>query len=143
MYSIIRLLISGVLFCVSHFSINKSKHKFSKKIHVLAFVLFVVFYGILLSVPIENTFFSFDSPKAAIAYYNPGNTNIELIVNGNGCDFVVIKGKNNEKTYSIIPKTSDGWKVGTGKDIKTISQGVVDGYFYLVFQGITCHSWVG
>ena len=77
---------------------------------------------------------TFDSPKAAIMYYNPKNTNIELIVNGDECDFVVIKGENITKIYSIIPKTSDGWKIGTGKDVKTISHGVVDGYFYLVYQ---------
>lgn len=127
-------MISGFLLCVSHFLIRKSKYKFNKKLYILVFVLFAAFYGILLSIPLENAFITFDSPKAAVAYYNPKNTNIELIVNGDGCDFVVVKGKNNEKIYSIIPKTSDGWKIGTGKDVEMISHGVVDGFFYSVYQ---------
>ncbi len=134
MFSIIRLLISGILFCVSRFLINKSKYKSSKKLHVFVFILSVLFYGVLSNIPIENTFLTFDSPKAAIAYYNPRNTNIELIVNGDGCDFVIIKGENITKIYSIIPKTSDGWKIGTGKDVKIVSQRFIEGFSIHVYQ---------
>ena len=134
MYSIIRLIFSGLFFCFSALVINKIKPKNAKKIRTILIIISVVIYGVLLYIPFENSFITFDSPKSAAKYYNPRNSNIELIVNGDGCDFVVIKGENITKIYSIIPKTSDGWKIGTGKDVEMISHGVVDGFFYSVYQ---------
>lgn len=133
MYNIIRLFIGCVFLMCSIAVIKKSKlfHKY---------ILYALFIGISLAfivvsafLPFENLFVTFNSPKAAYEYTSFGKSNIELIVEGNDCDFVVDR-KNNTDTYLIIPKTADGWKVGIGLNTNRIVQKFSDGIAIYVYQ---------
>ena len=133
MYNIIRLVIGCIFLVSSIIAIRKSKlmHKY---------ILYSVFTGlsvmlivVLSFLPFENLFVTFDSPKAAYEYFNLGKSNIELIVEGDNCDFIIDR-KNNSDTYLIVPKTADGWKIGIGLNTKRIIQKLSDGIVLYVYQ---------
>lgn len=134
MFSVIRLFFSGLIFGCSALVINKLKPQKAKKYIRFFLIISIVIYVVLSYIPFENSFITFDSVKSAIEYYNPKNSNIELVVPGEDCDFVVIKGDNITRIYSIIPKTSDGWKVGTGKDVEIVSQRFIKGFSVHVYR---------
>ncbi|MBQ4569991.1 MAG: hypothetical protein IJA62_08085 [Ruminococcus sp.] len=87
----------------------------------------------LAFLPFENLFITFDSPKSVYEYYNLGKSNIELIVEGDDCDFIIDR-KNDSDTYMIIPKTAGGWKIGVGSNTKRIVQKLFDGIVLYVYQ---------
>ena len=93
----------------------------------------MILVTVLGFVPFENLFVTFDSPKAAYEYYILGKTNIELIVEGDACDFVV-DSKDKGNTILIIPKTADGWKVGIGLNIKRLDHKFSNGIVFDVYQ---------
>ena len=90
-------------------------------------------YVIFAFLPVENLFITFDSPEAAYEYYNWGGSNVELIIEGNSCDFVVDR-QSEFDTYLIIPKTTDGWKIGIGSNTRRIAQKISDGIVLYIFQ---------
>ena len=75
----------------------------------------------------------FKSPEDAYKYYNLGEDEVELVIEGNHSDFVV-DCKEHSYTYLIIPKTADGWKIGTGLDTKNIYNKFYDGISIDVYQ---------
>ena len=133
MYYTIRFVIGCVFLVCSITAIKKSK-VIRKHIWYIAFTSFSVTLTVaLVFLPFENLFLTFDSPKAAYEYFNPGKSNIELIVQGDGCDFIIDR-QNDTETYLIIPKTADGWKIGIGSDTKRIVQKLSDGIVLYVYQ---------
>lgn len=84
--------------------------------------------------PFENLFITFDSPKAAYEYYAFEKSNIELIVEGEGCDLIIDRKKDCSYAHLIIPKTADGWKIGIGKDTKIILNRFSNGIAIHAFQ---------
>ena len=133
MYNIIRLVICSVFLACSITVIKKSK---STRKHILytAFTsLSVILFVVLMFLPFENLFVTFDYPKEAYEYYNLGESNIELIVEGEHSDFIV-DCKNDSDTYLIIPKTSDGWKIGIGSNTKKTVQEFSNGILLQVYQ---------
>ena len=133
MYIIIRLIIGCVFLGCSITVIKKSK-VIRKGIRYAVFAsISVVLVAVSAFLPFENLFVTFNSPEAAYEYYNVGKSNVELVVEGNNCDFVVDY-KNDSDTYLIIPKTADGWKVGIGSDTKRIAQKLSDGITVYVYQ---------
>ena len=95
--------------------------------------LSVLLFVVLTFLPFENLFITFDSPKAAYEYFNSGKSNIELVVEGDDCDFIIDR-KNDSDTYLIIPKTADGWKIGVGSNTKRIVQKLSNGIVLYVYQ---------
>lgn len=133
MYIIIRLIIGCVFLGCSITVIKKSKVIRKGILYAVFACISVVVAAVSAFLPFENLFVTFNSPKAAYEYYNVGKSNIELVVEGNNCDFVV-DCKNDSDTYLIIPKTADGWKVGIGADTKRIVQKLSDGITVYVYQ---------
>lgn len=86
----------------------------------------------LTFLPFENLFVTFYSPKAAYEYFYLVKSNIELIVNGDDCNFIITH-KNDSDTYLIIPKTADGWKIGIGSNTKRIIQKLSNGIVLYVY----------
>lgn len=84
-------------------------------------------------VPVENLFITFDSPQSAYNYINFGESDIELVIEGENCDFVVDR-KNDTDTYTFIPKTETGWKIGTGINTKKVLQAFYDEILLNVYQ---------
>ena len=95
--------------------------------------LSVVLIIVLAFLPFENLFVTFDSPEAAYEYFNLGKSNVELIVEGDACDFIIDRQKDSDK-YLIIPKTADGWKIGIGANTKRIAQKISNGIVLYAYQ---------
>ena len=101
--------------------------------YYLVLFLSVGLVVVLSYLPLENLFITFDTPEKAFEYYNWGESDIELVVEGENCGFVV-GSKENTDTYLIIPKTTDGWKIGIGSDTKKIVHKLDDGISVYVYQ---------
>lgn len=133
MYNIIRLIIGCIVLVCSIVAIKNSK-AISKHILYIVFAgLSVLLIVVLTFLPFENLFITFDSPKAAYEYFILGKSNIELIVEGNDCDFIIDR-KNDSDTYLIIPKTADGWKIGVGSNTKRVVQKISNGIVLYVYR---------
>lgn len=133
MYSIIRLIIGCIFLVCSITAIKKSK-VIRKHIWYIVFTsISVVLVGVLAFLPFENHFVTFSSSKAAYEYFSFRKSNIELVVEGNNCDFIIDR-KNDGYAYLIIPKTADGWKIGIGSDIKRTGQKLSNGIVVDVYQ---------
>ena len=133
MFSIIRLIIGCVFLGCSISVIKKSKVVCKRLLYVVFTSISVALIAVLAFLPFENLFITFNSPKAAYEYYNFGKSNIELVLEGNNCDFVIDR-KNDSDTYLIIPKTTDGWKIGIGSNTKRIVQKLTNGITVYVYQ---------
>lgn len=133
MYGVIRLIIGCVFLVCSITAIRKSKAIRKRVLYAVFTGLSMLLVVVLAFLPFENLFVTFDSPKAAYEYYIPGTSNIELIVEGDACDFV-IDSKNDSDTYLMIPKTADGWKIGIGSNTKRIMQKISNGVVCYVYQ---------
>ena len=93
----------------------------------------MVLVAVLALIPFENLFVTFKSPEAAYEYTNFGKSDIELVVEGNNCDFVVERKEDTDK-YLIIPKDEVGWKIGVGLNTKRIIQKISNGITVYVYQ---------
>lgn len=133
MYSIIRLIIGCIFLTCSIIVTKKSKVVCKRILYVIFLITTVVLITILSFIPLENLFITFSSPEEVYEYVNFGKSNIELVVKGNDCDFVVDR-KSDSDTYLIIPKTVDGWKIGVGSNTKRIAQKISDGIIVYVYQ---------
>ena len=133
MYNIIRLIM-GCIFLVCSIIVIKKFKAIRKHILYIVFTsLSVLLIVVLTFLPFENLFITFDSPKAAYEYYKLGRSNIELIVEGDDCDFIIDR-KNDSDIYLIIPKTADGWKIGIVSNTKRIVQKLSNGIVLYVYQ---------
>lgn len=115
MFSFLRLLICAVIGFFA-FSFIKPISPKGRRVKIIAYVVSVVLASVLISfIPIENNIHSFDSPEAAYTYLgNRGE--VQLVVPGDQCDFIVVKEDSVTTVYDIIPKTEDGWKVPANFD---------------------------
>ena len=133
MYNIIRFIIGCIFLVCSITAIKKSKVICKHILYVVFTSLSMILVVVLAFLPFENLFVTFDSPKAAYEYFNLGKSNIELIVEGDDCDFIIDR-KNDFDTYLIIPKTTDGWKIGIGSNTKRIVQKLSNGIVLYIYQ---------
>lgn len=132
MFGIVRMIIACAFLICSIIVINK-KGKKKRILYAVFTALSVVLVVALSFLPLENLFISFDSPGKAFEYYNFGEYDVELVVEGDDCD-LVIGSKDNIDTYLIVPKNVDGWKIGIGSDITEISKVFYDGIIARVFR---------
>ncbi len=93
----------------------------------------VAFITVAAFIPVENVFYRFKSAEEVYKYYYSGNPRTEVVIEGTHSDFVV--GVHNDtRTYLIVPKTADGWKLATGKDTRRIVRHISDGIVTYVYQ---------
>lgn len=131
--SIIRLIIGCIFLGCSIIVIRKSKVIHKHMLYVVFMSISIVLIAILSMIPFENLFITFNSPEAAYEYFSFGQSNIELVVEGNNCDFIIDR-KNDSDTYLMIPKTADGWKIGIGSNTKRVGQKLSNGVSVYVYQ---------
>ncbi len=133
MFSSIRLIIAFLFLGCSIAVINKSKVIRKRFLYIAFSGISLILFVLSAFLPFENLFITFKSPEEAYAYYCSGESDVELIVEGNNCDFVVSR-SNDTNHYLIIPKTSDGWKIGIGANIKRIAQKIENNIIINVYQ---------
>ena len=133
MYTIIRLLFGFIFLTCAVVAIRKSKIIRKTLMYVIFTVISIALITISALVPVENLFITFNSPQSAYNYINFGKSDIDLIIEGENCDFVVDR-KNDTDTYIFIPKTETGWKIGTGVNTKERLHAFYDGIMLKVYQ---------
>lgn len=101
--------------------------------HIVSICVSLVLIVLLSHISFENLFITFDSPEDAYEYVNIGDSNIELVIEGDNCDFVIDSKKESNK-YLIIPKSKNGWKIGIGADTKRIVQKAQKSIVIYVYQ---------
>jgi len=133
MFSIIRLVIGGAFYGCSIVGINKLKVGSKRVLYIVFALITVALIGLLAFLPFENLFITFDSPEKSYEYYNLGKSDVSLVVEGDNCDFVVEQ-DGGSKSYLIIPKTDEGWKLGIGINTKRIAQKIDNGVAVYVYR---------
>ncbi len=131
MYIIIRLCLGLIVFCVSFFFIQKSQFIHKKCWILILTIATLILLTILALFPFENVFITFSSPEAAYNYMYNGE--IRNVIEGKKTD-MVIAGKNSTDTIQIIPKSDTGWKLGTGSDIKIVTNKVIGDVCIYLYQ---------
>ena len=137
MYYTIRNVIVLLLYILSILGIVRSRIK--RKL-VWCIVSFILICGALPfalgSFPVEDYFITFKSPEAAYEYSISSKSNIALVVEGDHSDFIVARNDNSDSTYtySILPKTADGWKVGLASYLEKVAAGLSDSVGINVFR---------
>lgn len=133
MFGLIRVLIGCVFFCCSVLALKRFKTINKHKKYIVCAVISIALTTALAFLPFENLFTAFKSPESVYKYVNYGKSNVKLVVDGNNSSFVIGE-KNHSDTYLIVPKTSDGWKIGVGTDTKLVSQINSNGIVIHVYQ---------
>lgn len=121
-FSLIRWIFVIVIFSVCYIFIRKS-NIVNKRKWVILSIFMSLFLAVLSCIgPIENIFITFPTVESAYNYYYSKEGNIKLIIEGKESDLVVgQKDNDNTKLLAVIPKANDGWKIGTGRDIKRVT----------------------
>ncbi len=96
-------------------------------------VLAIAFITALAFVPVENAFCRFRSAEDVYKYYLSGETRTDAVIEGENSDFVVGV-RNGTRTYLIVPKTENGWKLAAGKDTRKIARSFSEGISVYVYQ---------
>ena len=133
MYMIIRLIIAGVFLLCAVIVIKKSGVCSKRILYIVFSLLSVLLLVVSAFLPVENLFVSFESPSAAYEYYRPGRSKLELVAEGDACDFIVER-KDDKDSYLIVPKTAEGWKIGLGSDTRRVAYDTSDGFVIDVYQ---------
>lgn len=135
MFGFIRILI-GCLFFGGMILINKKckkeRSKKRKQYLISAIVAILVCY-VLEIIPFENAIITFSSPESVYKYVTLGNSCVKMVISGENSD-LVIGGCEREDTYLIVPKETNGWKIGTAIGTKRIRHILTDGIIICVYQ---------
>ena len=109
MYNIVRIIIGCSIFAILKKLTKKCKQSIKNKISI---GISILLYVVIVFIPFENLFITFDSPVKAYDYYDFGKSNVVLLVDGENCDLIVDDDEGTLRSF-IVPKTKDGWKIGT------------------------------
>jgi len=133
MFGSIRLVIGFIFLAFSVIVISKTKASCKRALYVVAVCFSVLLTTVLMFLPFENAFMTFDSAEEAYSYVNFGKSEATLVVEGNDSDLVVER-EDDVYKYLIVPKTEDGWQVGIGSDTKMIEQRISEDISVHVYQ---------
>lgn len=133
MFRIIRIAIGCLFLSGAAVAIKKSKAVHKRLLYAAFTGVSLVLTVSLAFWPFENLFITFSSPEQAYEYSNPGKSNMELVIEGDACSFIV-DCQNRSDTIWLVPKTAGGWKVGCGSNVKRIAQKLQDGIIIYVYQ---------
>ena len=121
MFHFVRIII-GFLFllglCVFISKFSKITHK--RISFMVSVILSVLLVTVLSFAPVENLFITFDSPQKAYNYRHAWEATVETVVPGEQCDLVVGIRKDDAYVIELLPKTDEGWKIGTEPISKSI-----------------------
>lgn len=116
MYNFVRFILCLLVSCITIYIIYKESRK--RRYVVIGVFCGFLLYVILGFIPFENITRVFSSPIEVYEYRNPG-AQARLVVEGNESDYV-IGDEGESSVIMVVPKTDNGWKMGTGAELKTI-----------------------
>ena len=119
MYGYIRLFISVLLtlLAIKFIKPNCKKQNIKFKI-IICSVLGLALYLLLMFVPFENCFYTFNSAESTLIYSNLHTS--DLTVDGKNTSLTIYKKDISTNGVLIIPKSNKGWKIGRGVDTKYV-----------------------
>ena len=132
MFGIVRI-IAGILIGAILLAFLCRYKKVNRWMKVSIVVFVIAFITAAAFVPVENTFYCFESAEDVYKYYLSGETRTDLVIEGEYADFVV-GARNGIRTYLIAPKTENGWKLAMGKDTRKIARSFSEGISVDVYQ---------
>lgn len=130
MYRIIRLAFYACIIILTVFFLKKLNKKRAKVSLIAISSLVLTMFSIY---PVENGFYSFDSPEAVFQYVYNGTAAIDCVVPGQDSDLIVGNRLGNEIVF-VAPKSESGWKIGAGVLTKSRSEIVGDGMFMTLYS---------
>ena len=109
-YAIFFVLLVAFVFCIrKRFPVEKRK-----KCYCIGACVGAVLLGISMYLPIENLFYSFESPEAVYEYVFGDTKNVRCVIEGKDGALVVTKKQGSVKQETtFIPKGENGWKIGS------------------------------
>ncbi len=119
MYGIVRIIFGAGLFGIILIIINRKKRIKKKHVIVVA-IISMLSATIFTFFSVENYFFTFSTPEKAFNYIN--SEDVKLIVDGQESTLVVAEKAKAHYVELILPKCSNGWKLGRAIDQKTKEQ---------------------
>lgn len=132
MFGILRILVGSLLGILVFVLVLKFVKIQSNRRFILILIIFLLI-TVLGFVPFENLVYSFKSAEEVYEYYYLSEKDVELVVEGKQSDFVVGR-KNEVSTFLIVPKTSNGWKIGISLNTKKIVEKFYDGITVYIYQ---------
>lgn len=131
MYGTVRVIFWCFIFGICAFLMKK--HKILRKKNVIvAAVVIVVFCILSVMFPIENNFLTFSTPERAFNYIN--FEKVVLVVEGKESAFVIGEREKADYVYLVVPKCSNGWKLGRGIDIRLKEQTAIEDIVISLYQ---------
>ena len=132
MFGVIRILLIFLLSLIAFFIILRfSKNHPKRMFRIIAVV--VLLSALLVFIPFENLVYNFKSAEEVYEYYYFSEEKVEMVVEGEQSDFVIGK-KNGTRTFLIVPKTSDGWRIGISLNTKKVAHKFFNGFIVNVYQ---------
>ena len=93
--------------------VNKKRKRF---VAVFASLALIFVLGFL---PIENLFLTFDSAEKSYTYSSYEKKDVQIVIEGDNCGFLVNRKDAGTRQHLIIPKSEEGWKIGLGFNTKS------------------------
>lgn len=116
MYSVFRYIFFALVCLGGVFYSRKKKFRHSATVALL--LSCVLLCGLFNMWPVENAFFSFQSPNDVFSYMHREGPS--LLIEGRKSALVVAKDETESIIYEIVPKTKSGWKLPTITSSKEI-----------------------
>jgi len=132
---LIRVFFWGIIFIVANnWIVKKSKMVNKKKLSIIAFALCMILASVSSLFPVENLLISFEKPEDVLKY----SSNIrvldteEFVYGNDSCMLVYLK--KYESGHSIIPKSTDGYKIPSLFSVRRTLQKIDDDGMFDVYN---------
>lgn len=131
-FGVARIALGGIVlaFLICLIQTSKSVHK--RGWYITTVIIGVILLEISSLIPIENAFVTFPSPESVVRYKYSGK--IRFSIEGESTTFVIRETDENENEVIIIPKSGEGWKLGSPWGNRMIFSSYLEGVWVSVYQ---------
>lgn len=110
-YLLIRLILTIVVGLILFMILKRKKFRFTfKRIVFLVLGIFGIYY-IFMFIRFENMFMNFPSPEAAWHYESGSVGELQKVIDGEDSSLVIYKSDKGVYSFTIYPKSANGWKL--------------------------------
>ena len=132
MYTALRMIIGCAFLLIPLVLLRVLKILRRNRTFVVLLILSILIMTASIFVPFENLIMTFNTPEEVYRYYSLKTNNISIIEGNDSA--LVIDRQNNKDSYYMVPRVSQGWKIGIGTDMKSISRTIANELFVDVYQ---------
>ena len=132
MYTVLRMILGCVFLLIPLVFLKIFKVMKKNRTFILLFILSIIIMTASTFIPFENSILTFNTPDEVYRYYSFKSNNVLIVEGSNSA--LVIDWQNNKDSYYMVPKVSQGWKIGLGTDMKSILHTIVNELFVDVYQ---------